>query len=114
MKRILALLFLFTLLVPATVQAQREITLSVLEISLWPEYDRSSILVIYHATLPPEVSLPVELTFRIPAAAGDPNAVAIRQVDGALYSVAYERQVNGDWGLITFTATAPPDTVGIL
>ncbi len=99
--------FALLLLTFAPVWAQTEITLSSLEVDLWPEYDRPNLLVIYHATLPPQVSLPVELTFRIPLAAGEPHAVAVKQVDGALYSVNYTRQVSGEWGLITFIATTP-------
>lgn len=106
-KRILSLLLLFILTFPGSVYAQEGLTLSSLEIDLWPEYDRPNMLVIYHATLPPEISLPVEVTFRIPADAGNPNAVAMRQLDGSLISTPFDRQVNGEWGLITFTATSP-------
>jgi len=106
-KRTFGLLLLFILTIPVGVYAQEVVTLSSLEVDLWPEYDRPNMLVIYHATLPPEISLPVDVTFRIPAQAGNPNAVAVRQVDGSLISVAYDRQVNGEWGLITFTATSP-------
>ena len=107
MKRIFGLLLLFILTIPGGVFAQEDLSLSSLEVDLWPEYDRPNVLVIYHATIPPEISLPVEVTFRIPVEAGNPNAVAVRQVDGSLISVAYDRQVNGEWGLITFTATSP-------
>ena len=107
MKRIFGVLLLFILTFPIGVNAQEIVTLSSLEVDLWPEYDRPNVLVIYHATIPPEISLPVEVTFRIPVEAGNPNAVAVRQVDGSLISVAYDRQVNGEWGLITFTATSP-------
>jgi len=106
-KRLFSLVLLFILTFPGSVYAQEGLTLSSLEIDLWPEYDRPDMLVIYHATLPPEISLPVEVTFRIPADAGNPNAVAMRQLDGSLISTPFDRQVNGEWGLITFTATSP-------
>jgi hypothetical protein len=64
------------------------------------------VLVIYRITLPPEATLPVELTMRIPVEAGDPHAVAVRQ-GGSPFSVTYDRQVSGGWALITFTATSP-------
>ena len=99
----------YTPLTPAF--AQEEIKLSNLEVDLWPEYDRPSVLVIYRITLPPTISLPVDLTFRIPAAAGDPSAVAVRQMaaegDSGLFTIPYQRQVVGEWGLITITATVP-------
>jgi hypothetical protein len=107
LKRLFILILLVLFSLPAVVDAQGTIELSSLEVDLWPEYDRPSMLVIYHATLPPEVDLPAEVTFRIPARAGNPNAVAIRQPDGSLISVAYDRQVDGKWGQISFTATSP-------
>ena len=99
---ILGLIFL----VPAA-QAQEISGLAELEVDLWPEYDRPDVLVIYKAKLPANVSLPVDVTLKIPAASGEPYAVAVRQMDGALLNAAYDRQVQGDWALITITATMP-------
>jgi len=87
--------------------AQGTVTLASAEVDLWPEYDRPNMLVIYHMTLSAQISPPVELSVRIPARAGDPHAVAVRQADGALFSVVYDREVQGDWAVITFTATSP-------
>lgn len=101
---------LFSIL-PSQVHAQEEIELSYLEVDLWPEYDSPEMLVIYHITLPPTVSLPVDLTFRIPAAAGEPSAVAGRGIsadgEAGLFTIPYEHQVDGEWGLVTLTATMP-------
>lgn len=92
-------------------RAQTEIKLSSLEVDLWPEYDRPSVLVIYRITLPPSVSLPADLTLRIPAAAGEPSAVAVRQMTAAgeagLFSIPYKRQVAGEWGMLNITVTMP-------
>jgi hypothetical protein len=88
-------------------QAQGNVTLASAAVDLWPEYDRPNMLVIYHLTLSSQVSPPVELSVRIPSRVGDPHAVAVRQPDGALFSVVYEREAQGDWALITFTATSP-------
>jgi hypothetical protein len=107
LRRLIVLIFLAAMLPPLTTAAQEKISLSQLEIDLWPEFDQPSMLVIYKATLPSGVSLPVDLTFRIPLAAGSPSAVAVQQVDGKLYSVDYQRQVSGNWVLVTFTATTP-------
>jgi len=109
MKRLgilLAFVLVFvSLALPA--HAQSEVRLSALEIDLWPEYDRPDMLVIYRITLPAEVSLPVEMQVRIPAAAGEPNAVAVRQPGGGLFTIPYTRQVNGPWAVLSFTATFP-------
>ncbi|HSF82123.1 MAG TPA: zinc ribbon domain-containing protein [Anaerolineales bacterium] len=94
-----------------TARSQAEVSLSAMEVDLWPEYDDPGVLVIYRITLAPSVSLPVDLTFRLPAAAGDPSAVAVRQVtssgEAGLFSIPFERQVSGEWGLVTLTATMP-------
>ncbi len=87
--------------------AQRPVTLSELEVDLWPEYDRPSVLVIYRLTLSPDVSLPAELTLRIPAAAGEPHAVAAKQPDGSLVNIEYVSAVSGDWEEITLSASQP-------
>jgi hypothetical protein len=75
-------------------------------INFLPEFDQPAMLVIYQVTLSPsKATLPVELTFRIPAAAGEPNAVAVQDANGTLFDVAYTRTVQGEWAFITFTAT---------
>jgi hypothetical protein len=99
---------LLLMMIPiGSVQAQEALTLESLNVALWPEYDRPSMLVIYKVILSPDVPLPAEVGLRIPAAAGVPNAVAELGVDGSLYDVAYEREVRGDWGVVKFIATVP-------
>jgi len=108
LKRFLTLAVLITsLFLASATLAQESLRVSELEVDLWPEYDRSDVLVIYHVKLPADISLPVDVVFRIPVASGDPHAVAVRQADGALLNAVYDRQVEGDWALITVTATMP-------
>ncbi|MBM3144900.1 MAG: zinc ribbon domain-containing protein [Chloroflexi bacterium] len=106
-KRILLFVFLLALLIPAGAQAQDEIRLAYLQVDLWPEYDRPEMLVILRASLNPDVKLPVDVTFRIPAAAGDPHAVAIGQPDGSLLNAGYERRAEAQWAYVTVLATTP-------
>ncbi len=106
LKRCIIFAVLLALLIPLSVQAQDTIRLAYLQVDLWPEYDRSEMLVILRAQLAPDVSLPVDITFRIPAAVGDPNAVAVLQPDGALLNAIFDRQEEGQWSYITMTATA--------
>jgi hypothetical protein len=107
MKRSPVLLLILALMLPFVVHAQAAVVLDRLQVSLWPEYDRPGVLVIYRAALPAGQALPVELTFRIPAGAGEPSAVAYRQDDLDLISLPYERRVVGDLALIVFTTSAP-------
>jgi hypothetical protein len=88
------------------IRSEEESIIHILEIDFWPEYDRPSMLVIYHVTLSSQVSLPIELTFRIPAIAGEPNAVAIQDPNGALINVDYARTVRSEWADISFTTTS--------
>lgn len=86
---------------------QSGIAVEALELSIWPEYDQPSVLVIYRIQLVPAAGLPAPVSFRIPAAAGSPNAVAERQPDGRLSTIPYERRVEGDWAFLDFTASRP-------
>lgn len=104
MRKWLFLLWLISLLLAAHLARAQDIALASLEIDIWPEYDKPTVLIIYRVTLPADISLPVELAFRIPAAAGEPNAVAAQQVDGSLFNIKYERQVLGEEAIIRLTA----------
>jgi hypothetical protein len=78
-----------------------------LEVALLPEYDRSAVLVIYKATLDPVVSLPTNITLPIPAAVGEPHAVAIMSPDDTLVDADYVRDVDGAWAMITLETDQP-------
>ena len=105
----LLLLVILALLLSGTLptRAQETLHLAFVEIDLWPEYDRPEMLVIYHVKLPAGASLPAEVVLLIPANAGEPNAVAVRQMDGNLLNATYERQIDGEWAQITVMATMP-------
>lgn len=87
--------------------AQQDVSLSSLEVDFWPEYDRPEMLVIYRAELDPLVNLPADVTFRIPARVGPPHAVAAGQSNDSLFTVTFDRQVDGEWAYITFNTTMP-------
>ena len=106
-KWFLSLVLISSLLFPFSVRAQDAITLSTLQIQIWPEYDKPSVLVIYTMTISATTTLPATMSIQIPTAAGEPNAVAVRQVDGALYTMDYTRQVAGEWATINIVTNAP-------
>lgn len=107
-KRITILSILLFLFIPLAVRAQESVDFSMMEIRLWPEYDRPEMLVIYNIQLSPDVKLPADVTIRIPATAGEPHAVASAQPDGALiYVPGYDLVPAGDWSEISFTTTSP-------
>lgn len=107
LKRIFALLLIFVIWSVPTVRAQEVPSLDTLTIDLWPEYDDPGVLVIYKAILSPQVTLPAEVTFRIPVQAGEPSAVAVGPDPNSVADVVYDTQVMGDWIDVSFIATTP-------
>jgi hypothetical protein len=104
MKRLVLLiviLIMLSLVVP--VSAQQMLTLETVQVQFWPEFDRPAMLVIYTIDLPEDTALPVNLTLRIPADAGEPNAVAVA-VEDRLITAEYTRSVDGDWADIVVVA----------
>lgn len=101
--RFAVILLLFTLLLAGTVQAQADLSVNTVQVQLWPEYDQPAMLVIYTLELGTDQTLPAEVTVRIPAAVGDPLAVAVLEGD-SLVTRQYTRTVDGDWADITLEA----------
>ena len=105
-KKILVLIALSLLCLPTGVLAQEPLALSAVRVSLWPEFDRPAMLVIYKISLPPQTMLPVEMSLRIPGNAV-PNAVAARHPDGSLLNLNYSQEGSGEWSRLVFQATTP-------
>ncbi|OJX38090.1 MAG: hypothetical protein BGO78_08650 [Chloroflexi bacterium 44-23] len=102
---LLTCLLLFSFAVsPVNAQTdQTDQTIDQLIVKIWPEYDEPSVLVIQDIFLSPQVKLPASISIRIPAAAGAPHSVAVRELDGQLYVLDYDSKVSGDWNTLTFT-----------
>ncbi len=105
-KIVLITLLALIVLIPSA-QAQESPSIDTLVIDLWPEYDKPSMLVVYKAALSPEVSLPAEITFRMPVQAGAPAVVAVGPDASSVADVVYDTRVMGDWLEISFIATTP-------
>ena len=103
MKRISLILILsFLLLIAVPASAQSEVRLAVAQVQLWPEYDDPSMLVIYTLQLPDDQDLPVDISLRMPASAGEPLAVAVVE-DSNMVTRPYEYSVDGAWATLTVT-----------
>jgi hypothetical protein len=102
MKRLLlTLTFCLTVLAwPAL--AQDSPTLTDLRISLWPEYDRPGVLVIYRGLFAPDTALPVPVEVRIPAGVGTPTAVAYVDEAGQRLNQAYTIRAEGEELVVAF------------
>ena len=97
---ILILVFIFLLPLPAAGQSQP--SFSSVNVDIRPEYDRTSVLVIYDVELP-QSALGSEMSLRIPASAGVPFAMAYGPGDGSLFDLEYTRHVSGEWAFINFS-----------
>ena len=77
MRRLFMMMtLLIVFFIPAPVNAQGEVHLSLLSVDIWPEYDQPAVLMIYHLTLASDTSLPASLSVRIPSES-QINAVAV-------------------------------------
>ncbi len=103
MKRLLVLAVLLIIFItPAAAGAQGGAIINELRVRLWPEYDRSELLVIYNFTLAPGTTTPATLQFRLPAEA-QVTAVA-QETPNGLFSVNFESDIAGEWQTVTFEA----------
>ncbi len=105
-KWLLSLILTLALFTPFSAQAQNPLVFSSLQIGIWPEFDRPNVLIIYQITLSSATTFPASVSLRIPASAGEPNAVAARLVDGSLVNIDYTPKVSGQWAIINFSTTA--------
>ena len=93
--------------IPSQASAQQALSFSQIQVEIWPEYDQPAVLVIYRGQLTMSAgSGPVQVELRIPAGAGEPNAVAFA-VDGQLFNAPYNRVPEGEWALIQFETEVP-------
>jgi len=87
--------------------AQAVPRLTSLKIDLWPEFDQPAVLVILHAEIAEDVTLPASVSLRIPSSSGGPAAVAYADsADGQLLNLAYQRSDAVDFITLTFS---PPE-----
>jgi hypothetical protein len=103
MRRLILLLFLlggfFTF--HSFASAQTDVTLSSVEVNLWPEYDQPSMLVIVDFLASPDTPLPVDLTFRIPLEA-NLIAVAYATGEGGWINAPFTGPTEvGEWQVLT-------------
>lgn len=102
MKRIFLILVLSLVVLGGQAVAQDVPLLSDLQISLWPEYDRPEVLVIYRGLFAEDTPLPIPVEISIPAEVGEPTAVAYIGEGGERLNQQYTTRVSGDWLVVAF------------
>jgi hypothetical protein len=105
MRKILTLTALIFIVTAFPGHAQGATHISTMRVDIWPEFDRPSVLVIYHIALAPDTNLPVILNLRIPMQA-TVNAVAEVDPRFGLVIADYSRAVNGEWATLSISARA--------
>jgi hypothetical protein len=104
MRRLLVFAaLLIGVLIPTMVSAQSETIINELRVKLWPEYDRSDLLVINDITLAPGTVTPITIKLHVPADA-DITAVA-QQTPTGLFVVNFKAGVDGNQQTVTFDIT---------
>jgi hypothetical protein len=99
-KWLVFLLLLELLIFPSTVGAQGAIKLDLMNIELWSEYDKPSMLVINEFVVSKDTALPANVTLRFPKE-GNLVAVAVETSDGLLNKDSAPPAEQGDWQAIT-------------
>lgn len=92
-RPILALtLSLLALFWPSAAFGQGSPRIAELMVSLWPEFDRPEVLVIYRIELAGDTTLPTQVSVPLPADRTTLNAVATRAADGTLVNAQYTEE----------------------
>ncbi len=108
MRRIFTLLLFLGLLFSfQSVRAQGQPSLSSVEVWIWPEYDRPEVLVVEHILVSPDTTFPVTMTFRIPAAAVEPHALAVGATPETVADTDYTLKTVGEWVSVRVQVTGP-------
>ncbi|MEJ2208467.1 MAG: zinc ribbon domain-containing protein [Anaerolineae bacterium] len=81
--------------------------LASLQISLWPEFDRPDVLVIYRGQLDADTPLPAPLEFSIPASVDSLHALAYVDEEGQRLNMTSTSRVEGDARIFSFEVPAP-------
>jgi len=107
MKHFVVLLLVAALMIPNTpILAEAFIHFDLLQVDIWPEYDRPEMFITYKMTLAADVTLPVELKLRIPAESGRPTSLVRRDLDGLFYPLSYTIKPDGQWLQVSFTTSS--------
>jgi hypothetical protein len=95
---------LLLLAIAGAIATQAQTALERLEVVLWPEYDRPSVLVMLRGYLPMDAPLPTTVVLPIPATS-TPHAVAKRDpAVGNLLMAAHTVEGDGPWSRVRIVA----------
>ena len=107
-KWLIVILLLAALFIPARASAQTSLGFDSVDVGIWPEYDTTSVLVIYKIGLTPTTPLPAEVTLRLPANVGKTSVVAVGPTPETVsdQNVDYKFTPGAEFSTVTIKATA--------
>lgn len=106
MRKLVIVIGLLLVIFPAAAHAQASLSLETAGVSIWPEYDRPSALIITELLLSSDTALPAQVTLRVPATVEKVQAVAV----GSSFStvtdqgIQYSLEPGDPWSEIKITA----------
>lgn len=106
MRRMIAVLFIIVATIGRPVKSQEIISISSVQVEIWPEFDRPEVLVIYHVLLTDDTQLPALVTIKIPTKA-ELTAVAVEDPTLGLILADYSLLEESNWTKLTIIATTP-------
>jgi len=95
------------ILVPVPAKAQSALGFDSLDVSIRPEYDTTTVLVIYNIALLPNTPLPAQVTLRLPASVDKAYAVAVGDAPATVsdQAVEYKFTPGSDYSRVSIKAT---------
>ena len=105
---ICTILFSLAVLVwpPGSANAQSESKFEWINVTLWPEYEGPSVLVVYEIHLYETLNFPQEVTLPVPADC-QVEKVSIQRADGELLPIAWYVSMDENWQQVHFAAVSP-------
>lgn len=102
----LLLLMLFGVFHPVSAQTSM-VSAESFEVNIWPEYDRSAVLVIYKIQLSADVKLPAQVSLRIPSAGSPPyKVVYYLENNNRPYPLEFRTYTEDNWSRVVFNTPA--------
>ncbi|HEY3313330.1 MAG TPA: zinc ribbon domain-containing protein [Anaerolineales bacterium] len=107
-KCLIIFALILALLLPSQAKAQGPIGFDSLDVSVWPEYDTPTVLVIYKISLAPQITLPAQVSLRLPSGVGKISAVAVGDSAETVSDsgVDYKFTPGADFAQVTIKAAA--------
>ncbi|MEI6289229.1 MAG: zinc ribbon domain-containing protein [Chloroflexota bacterium] len=106
-KFIVPFILILVLALASSAHAQSPVGFDTVDVSIWPEYDTPTVLVIYKLSLPETMPLPIDVTLKLPSGVGKVSALAVGEKAETVTDtgVDYRFSPGKDFSQVTVKAT---------